>query len=398
MNSIFTIILKFLSLSITYLLASLSTVVLYYNTAEAQENSTMHWGLSNVQEIWLANISNTSEDAEPVWLHYTDASIGYEWSINSSWSLNVYGSAFFTNGNSISDRVGDLQGISNIEAHRGAEILEGWLELISPIGLGLKGGILDSNGDFDSIEPAQFFINSSHGIGPDLSSVGVNGPSIFPETGLGAIAFFEEKKWSIKLGAFDPLTRASGSEFYKASNIDWDFSDGVLMVSELQVTTTDSRISVGIWTSSFSLEKNYTQLSNLSNAKGMYTSLNRSDSFGDTYIRLGLSESKNAYIDRYIGAGWVKKISSSSNFLPQSLIGISWASARLGDLGLFSEWTGGELNKDDHSFEHILEISSNTKLSDNLQLQPNLQFIIQPGAQSSAQSRLVVGVRGVFEI
>ena len=170
------------------------------------------------------------------------------------------------------------------------------------------------------------------------------------------------------------------------------------MVSELQVTTTDSRISVGIWTSSFSLEKNYTQLSNLSNAKGMYTSLNRYDSFGDTYIRLGLSESKNAYIDRYIGAGWVKKISSSSNFLPKSLIGISWASARLGDLGLFSELAGVELNKDDHSFEHILEISSNTKLSDDLQLQPNLQFIMQPGAQVRAQSRLVLGIRGIFEI
>ena len=384
--------------SIKLEMAILITFTLCTDIIKAQNNSLFNWGLSNVQEIWLANISNTSEDAEPVWLHYTDASIGYEWSINSSWSLNVYGSAFFTNGNSISDLVGDLQGISNIEAHRGAEILEGWLELISPIGLGLKGGILDSNGDFDSIEPAQFFINSSHGIGPDLSSVGANGPSIFPETGLGAIAFFEEKKWSIKLGAFDPLTRASGSELNKASNFDWDFSDGVLMVSELQVTTTDSRISVGIWTSSFSLEKNYTELSNLSNAKGMYTSLNRSDSFGYTYIRLGLSESKNAYIDRYIGAGWVKKISSSSNFLPESLIGISWASAHLGDLGLFSELAGVELNNDDHSFEHILEISSNTKLSDNLQLQPNLQFIMQPGAQVRAQSRLVLGIRGIFEI
>ena len=384
--------------SIKLEMAILITFTLCTDIIKAQNNSLFNWGLSNVQEIWFANISNTSEDAEPVWLHYTDASIGYEWSINSSWSLNVYGSAFFTNGNSISDFVGDLQGISNIEAHRGAEILEGWLELISPIGLGLKGGILNSNGDFDSIEPAQFFINSSHGIGPDLSSVGANGPSIFPETGLGAIAFFEEKKWSIKLGAFDPLTRASGSELNKASNIDWDFSDGVLMVSELQVSTTDSRISLGIWTSSFSLEKNYTELSNLSNAKGMYTSLNRSDSFGDTYIRLGLSESKNAYIDRYIGAGWVKKISSSSNFLPESLIGISWASARLGDLGLFSELAGVELNKDDHSFEHILEISSNTKLSDNLQLQPNLQFIMQPGAQVRAQSRLVLGIRGIFEI
>lgn len=398
MNSIFTIILKFLFLSITYLLASLSTVVLYYNTAEAQENSTMHWGLSNVQEIWLANISNTSEDAEPVWLHYTDASIGYEWSISRSWSLNMYGSAFFTNGNSISELVGDLQGISNIEAHEGAEILEAWLELTSQTGLRLKGGILDSNADFDSIDPAQFFINSSHGIGPDFSTVGLSGPSIFPETGLGTIAFFEKEKWSVKLGAFDPLTRTSGSELNASSNVDWNRSDGVLIVSEVQVNTTASTISLGMWTSSFSLEKSYTELSNLSNAKGIYTSHSRSDTFGDTFIRLGLSDSKNAYIDRYIGAGWVKSISSNANFMPESFIGISWASARLGDLGIFSEFPRDQDNRTNQSFEHVLEISTSTKLSEIVQLQPNLQFIIQPGAQSSAQSRLVVGVRGVFEI
>ncbi len=398
MKYLFTTTMKFISLSISFLLASLTTVVLLSFTAVAQENSKIHWGLSNVQEIWLANISNASENTKSVWLHYTDASIGYDWSINPNWSLNMYGSAFFTNGNSISKLAGDLQGVSNIEAHKGAEILEGWLELISPTGLRLKGGILDSNADFDSIDPAQFFINSSHGIGPDFSSVGLSGPSIFPETGLGAIAFFEQDKWSVKLGAFDPLTRASGSELNTANNVDWDRADGVLVVSEVQINSMASIITVGMWTSSFSLEKSFTEISNLSNAKGMYTSLSRSDTFGDTYVRLGLSESKNAYIDRYIGAGWVKSISPNANFMSESFIGISWASARLGDLGIFSESPRDMVDNSDHSFEHILEISSNTKLSDNLQLQPNLQFIIHPGAQVGAPSRLVVGIRGVFEI
>ena len=379
-------------------MASLSTVVLFFSTAEAQENSSMHWGLSNVQEIWLANISNTSEDVEPVWLHYTDAAIGYEWSISDSWSLNMYGSAFFTNGNSISELVGDLQGISNIEAHEGVEILEAWLELTNQTGLRLKGGILDSNADFDTVDPAQFFINSSHGIGPDFSSVGLSGPSIFPETGLGTIAFFEQEIWSVKLGVFDPLTRTSGIELNAASNVDWNRSDGVLIASEVKVNTTASTLSLGMWTSTFSLEKSYMELSNLSNAKGIYTSLSRSDTFGDTYIRLGLSESKNAYIDRYIGAGWVKNISPNAILLSESLIGISWASARLGDLGIFSELPRDQHNSTDHSFEHVLEISTSTKLSEVVRLQPNLQYIIQPGAQSNAQSRLVVGIRGVFEI
>lgn len=398
MNSLFITVLKVRFFANFYLLVSLSTVLLISYTAEAQENSVTHWGFSNVQEIWLANISNVSDDAEPVWLHYSDVSVGYDWSIINSWSLNMYGSAFYTNGNSISALVGDLQGISNIEADKGAAILELWVALEIPAGLRLKGGILDSNADFDSIEPAQFFINSSQGIGPDLSSVGLNGPSIFPETGLGAIAFIEKENWSLKLGTFDPLTRTSGSELNTARTVHWDWEDGLLVVSEAQITTTTSLITAGIWTSSFSLERSFPNLTNLTNAKGIYTSLSRSNTFGDTYIRLGASESKNAYFDRYFGAGWVKSISPNADLLPESRIGISWASARLGDLGIFTEFPRDQYTTNNHSYEHLLEISTSTQLSDIIHLQPNLQFIIHPGAQSSTPTRLVVGIRGVLEI
>ena len=398
MNSLFITALKVRFFANFYLLVSLSTVLLISYTAEAQENSVTHWGFSNVQEIWLANISNVSDDAEPVWLHYSDVSVGYDWSINNSWSLNMYGSAFYTNGNSISALVGDLQGISNIEADKGAAILELWVALEIPAGLRLKGGILDSNADFDSIEPAQFFINSSQGIGPDLSSVGLNGPSIFPETGLGAIALIEKENWSLKLGTFDPLTRTSGSELNTARTVHWDWEDGLLVVSEAQITTTTSLITAGIWTSSFSLERSFPNLTHLTNAKGIYTSLSRSNTFGDTYIRLGASESKNAYFDRYFGAGWVKSISPNADLLPESRIGISWASARLGDLGIFTEFPSDQYTTNNHSYEHLLEISTSTQLSDIIHLQPNLQFIIHPGAQSSTPTRLVVGIRAALEI
>ena len=398
MNSLFITVLKVRFFANFYLLVSLSTVLLISYTAEAQENSVTHWGFSNVQEIWLANISNVSDDAEPVWLHYSDVSVGYDWSIINSWSLIMYGSAFYTNGNSISALVGDLQGISNIEADKGAAILELWVALEIPAGLRLKGGILDSNADFDSIEPAQFFINSSQGIGPDLSSVGLNGPSIFPETGLGAIAFIEKENWSLKLGTFDPLTRTSGSELNTARTVHWDWEDGLLVVSEAQITTTTSLITAGIWTSSFSLERSFPNLTHLTNAKGIYTSLSRSNTFGDTYIRLGASESKNAYFDRYFGAGWVKSISPNADLLPESRIGISWASARLGDLGIFTEFPSDQYTTNNHSYEHLLEISTSTQLSDIIHLQPNLQFIIHPGAQSSTPTRLVVGIRAALEI
>jgi porin len=364
----------------------------------AQDRSDIYWGLSNIQEIWLADLTNISENLEPIWLHYTDVAVGYDWTMDNQLGLQIYSSAFFTNGNSISELVGDLQGISNIEASKGAEVLEAWVELKSPLGLRVRGGILDSNADFDSIEPAQFFINSSHGIGPDLSSVGANGPSIFPETGLGGMLLYEAKLWSVKVGSFDPLTRLSGNSFEEGKNYDWDFNDGALWITEFLFNFEQIALGLGMWNSSYSLQREYPMIDNLSNAKGLYGFISQSKPFGNTYLRLGLSESKNAFIDRYIGLGWTNKKSPNTDLLSKSVLGISWASARLGELGLFNEFGMEKGGKISHSYEHILEISALSKLSELVQIQPNLQFVIQPNADRKSGTTLVLGIRGILEL
>lgn len=364
----------------------------------AQDRSDIYWGLSNIQEIWLADLTNISENLEPIWLQYTDVAVGYDWTMDNQWGLQIYSSAFFTNGNSISELVGDLQGISNIEASQGAEVLEAWIELKSPLGLLVKGGILDSNADFDSIEPAQFFINSSHGIGPDLSTVGANGPSIFPETGLGGMLLYEAKLWSVKVGSFDPLTRLSGNSFEEGKNYDWDFNDGALWLAEFKFNFEDNILGLGMWNSSYSLQREYPMIDNLSNAKGLYGFISQSKPFGDIYLRLGLSESKNAFIDRYLGLGWKNNISINTAFLSESVLGFSWASARLGELGLLNEFGMKKGEKISHSYEHILELSARSKLSEQVQIQPNLQYVIQPNADRKSGVRLVIGMRGILEL
>ncbi|NBW70866.1 MAG: hypothetical protein EBR32_05605 [Bacteroidetes bacterium] len=378
-------------------LAILSILILTV-PVQAQDRSNIHWGISNIQEIWLADLTNFSENAEPVWLHYTDVAVGYDWAIDNKWGIQIYGSAFFTNGNSISNLVGDLQGISNIEASRGAEVLEAWVELKSPLGLRVKGGILDSNADFDSIEPAQFFLNSSHGIGPDISSVGLNGPSIFPETGFGTMLLYEAKQWSMKLGSFDPLTRTSGSNYEQVNNYDWDFSDGALWMAEFVYNFEQITLAIGMWNSTYSLQRDYPMIDNVTNAKGLYGFISQSKPYGDTYLRLGVSDSKNAIVDRYLGVGWTSSTSSDAIFLSEHILGLSWASARLGELGLLNEFGVDNRDKKSHAFEHILELSSRIDVGELLQLQPNLQFVMQPGAIKKSSSRLVFGMRGILEL
>ena len=52
--------------------------------------------------------------------------------------------------------------------------------------LSILAGLYDLNSEFDVIENAGLFLNSSHGIGADFAQSGENGPSIFPSTSLTA--------------------------------------------------------------------------------------------------------------------------------------------------------------------------------------------------------------------
>ncbi|MDH5737676.1 MAG: carbohydrate porin, partial [Gammaproteobacteria bacterium] len=89
-------------------------------------------------------------------------------------------------GDGPSDAIGDAQGASNIDAPTTSKFYELWYETGIGTDNSVKVGLYDLNSEFDAIETAGLFLNSSHGIGPDYAQSGVNGPSIFPTTSFGA--------------------------------------------------------------------------------------------------------------------------------------------------------------------------------------------------------------------
>lgn len=86
----------------------------------------------------------------------------------------VYG--LYNNATTLSDElVGDLQGISNIDAPHAWRVYEFWYEF----GDGpwsIRTGLYDLNSEFDTIDAGGLFLNSSHGIGPDFSRFCCNHP------------------------------------------------------------------------------------------------------------------------------------------------------------------------------------------------------------------------------
>ncbi len=79
--------------------------------------------------------------------------------------------------------VGDAQGVDGIAAPGAARLYEAWWQRsFLDDRLSLLAGLYDVSSEFDVIDSAAVFINSSFGMGADFGMSGVNGPSAFPPT------------------------------------------------------------------------------------------------------------------------------------------------------------------------------------------------------------------------
>ncbi len=115
-------------------------------------------------------------------------------------------------------------------------------------GHSLRFGLYDLNSEFDSIETAGLFLNSSHGIGPEIAQTGVNGPSIFPVTSLGArLQWSFSPQWTGRVALLDGV--AGDPEDPRRNRIRFGAHDGLLAITELGYGGARlHKVAVGAWT------------------------------------------------------------------------------------------------------------------------------------------------------
>jgi len=105
--------------------------------------------------------------------------------------------ALGTHGGAPSELVGDVQGVSNLEAPADLKLEEAWLQQnLLDNRLSWLVGRYDLNTEFYRLQSAALFMNSSFGIGPELAQSGVGGPSIFPNTAVGTRVDFKPSRSS----------------------------------------------------------------------------------------------------------------------------------------------------------------------------------------------------------
>ena len=305
----------------------------------------------------------------------------------------------YNDGTTLSDLVGDLQVASNIDADQGWRLYEAWWDVQLSENLGLRTGLYDLNSEFDAIETAGYFNNSSHGIGADYAQSGQNGPSIFPSASAALrLAWSPRESMIVRYAILDGVP---GDPSDPEAFVDAELrgGDGWLHALELE-NTFDSgvRAALGLWRYTSDFEKinefNGGQPATGSGNQGVYAFVDapiyRSNNgvWMNAFGRYGIANEELNQLSNYLGFGLVAGGLVPSR--PEDTLGLAVAMATNGDD--YKALNGGLVTDQ----ETAIELTYSTQITDNFRIQPDIQYIINPGTDPSLDNALVVGVR--FEL
>jgi porin len=363
--------------------------------AADEERKKAAFGASYVTDV-LANVSGGKRRGFS-WMGRADLTAELDGSIFGLEGATAFFDLMFTQGSDFSGTyVGDAQVVSNVQADRALRPFEAWLSLpLGETGFSAKGGLVDLNTEFDIQEIGALFLNSSHGVGPEFSQTGVAGPSIFPATAIAFLLKTENEGWEARLGIFDAVAGRRSDPRRVA--LRFPGQEGALIIGEVDVAVrADVSLQAGAWTYS----SGFDALAELApdgtprqrSSHGGYLMLERAaerpenvDGL-DAWARVGVASSAVNPVDLYLGGGATYGNSKRK-------VGLAVAHARLGDPAL-SGWAGATPPK---RAETAIEATAEFKISDQIAIQPDLQYVINPGWERSRPDALVVGVRFKFD-
>jgi porin len=303
-------------------------------------------------------------------------------------------------GGAPNEDAGTLQGVDNIEVTRQrVRLFEAWVEQ-SWRSSSLRVGLYDLNSEFYANESAAHLIGPAFGIGSEIAATGPNGPSIFPSTAIGV-------RYSIGSDAGryfrTALLNADAGVPGDPGGANVSFDAGALLIAEGGVEGDGAKFAVGAWRYT-SRQDDIRDLDGSGNplkrtAQGAYLvyerPLNdpeavRASSF---FLRAGLSDGDTTPFSGGWQSGMLVKRAIPSR--PESVFSIGLNQGVLSrghrdnqrDLGVAMDDT-----------EMQLEVTYSDKILPNLTLQPDLQWIPNPGGDRSIKDALVVGLRLSLEL
>lgn len=327
--------------------------------------------------------------------------IDVQLSVDLDKTLGWSGAQFFlygiyTNGNSIGEKAGDLNGVSNIETGvEAVRVVEAWVDQTFADGQGsLRAGLYDVASEFDAGEVRALFLNSAQGSGTDFSQSGLNGPSMWWVTSAAV-----RLNWAFEDGVYARAVVADGvsgdPEHPKRTAIDFDDGDGALIAAEAGIAREGRLWSIGVW----GYTEAFADLDALSTRthhnRGAYVALEEAlwgrDEIGfdlSGSLRLGVANDDVNSVSSFFGASLVGTGVVAAR--PDDQLGFAVAVAEIGSKGrqLIADAGGDPANR-----EINIELTYYADITEWLSLQPDLQWIIAPGGDEAVDDAFVAGLR-----
>ena len=350
----------------------------------------------------LANVHGGLEEGS-AYLDYIELGIGFDAGRALGVDdLSVYASVFRRNQPTFSERyVGDAMIVSNIDSASPLRVFEAWLEWGFEVRgpASLRVGMYDLSSEFDVLESRALFLNSAYGIGHDLGQTGLNGPSIYPVTALGArIAWEPHDEWLVRLAVIDGVP--GDPEERGRSRLHLSSSEGALVVGEAKFGGPRLRAGAGYWRYTAAFPELWpadpeAPATRNDNAGGYvmaeYASAAAQGPDGPrwmAFVRAGTAEEHINVFDRFVSAGVTRRLAWPRG--SGSHLGLAAAQSRVG--GDYRAMRAAEGLATD-SCEFGVELTWRVLLGRHLALQPDLQYVHNPGADPGIPDAWVVGLR-----
>jgi porin len=296
-----------------------------------------------------------------------------------------------TFGGSISNQVVDLQGLDNIEAYNTFKLYAAWYEhTFGGSGFSVRLGLQDYNVLFDTLDSAALFINSSFGLDATIAQSNV---SQYPVTAAGAVIRWESPRGAYAMGGvYDGVPGLRGHP--AGTHIEFQPGDGVFSGLEVGLVGDGAepyKLAVGGWYQT----SNYVDLAGRGRDRnhGLYA-LGETRLLGgetlpavDAFVQLGYAEPDRNTLNRYIGVG--VDVTGLVPGRPHDTLGLGMARAH-------TSTTYQHIAPVFTEAEIALELTYRAVVTTRISLQPDVQYIRDPGADRRIGDAWVVGIRGQF--
>ncbi|NBO17807.1 MAG: hypothetical protein EBV03_01005 [Proteobacteria bacterium] len=300
-------------------------------------------------------------------------------------------------------RIGSSIGIDNIEVIKNAPILyEAWdQQHFFDKKLSLRVGMMDVNNEFIYTESGLNFLSPVQQLSQTLAQSGKNGPPTFPYTEPGARLKYEPiKSYYAQFAVFNGL--AGDPQHLYGTNVEFD--GNMLLIGEVgykpDVEGTESHpnlLAIGGWTYTHSFNDLLTVDANgnavRSRSEGLYA-LSSWQLYKDgerdltTFFRPSMADgdTRQAKYAYEVGV-------QTHGFMPprpKAEMGLAMSQVMNGDKHMTAQRDAGNLPK---RSEYAIEGYYRDTVLPGITLQPDLQYIINPGTVRGRNNAVAVGMR-----